>query len=123
MWHIEPDSGLAVSVKRNAGMQTHQQCGAAGYTSVKGRKILDLPKLRAGEYHTFRAELLGDRLTLFADGRQAWEGSVGPVVNEFEGSVGFRTDNGRFELQYMTALSDPTTRPRSGSSCLALEGD
>jgi hypothetical protein len=26
MWHIEPDAMVAVSVKRNAGMHTHEQC-------------------------------------------------------------------------------------------------
>jgi hypothetical protein len=126
MWHIEPDSRLAVSIKRNAGMHTHQQCGASGYTSVKGRETMDLPKLRAGEYHTFRAELRGDRLALIVDGKQAWDGSVGPTINEFDGSVGFRTDNARFEFEYMAALGDPTARfkPIAGSpGCVASQGD
>jgi hypothetical protein len=38
MWHIEPDNGLAVSIKRNPGMHTHAQCGARGYVSVKPEK-------------------------------------------------------------------------------------
>src|SRR6266849_5502686 len=28
MWHIEPDSRIAVSLKRNAGMHLHEQCRA-----------------------------------------------------------------------------------------------
>src|ERR1700680_5017712 len=38
MWHIEPDSRIAVSVKRNAGKHTHEECDARGYVNVKARR-------------------------------------------------------------------------------------
>jgi len=37
MWHIEPDAVVAVSIKRNVGMNTHEQCGARGYINIKRR--------------------------------------------------------------------------------------
>jgi hypothetical protein len=45
----------------------------------------------------------GDRLTLIADGKQAWKGSVGRTVNEFDGPADFCSDYARFGLEYMTA--------------------
>ncbi len=35
MWHIEPDSRVAVSIKRNPGMSTHEQCHAGGYINLQ----------------------------------------------------------------------------------------
>jgi hypothetical protein len=110
MWHIAPDSTLAVSVKHNPGLHTHAQCGAHGYVSVPADLKRELPTLSPGESHTLRADLRGDRLTLMADGQVAWEGSVGAHIAEFDGPVGLRTDNGRFELQVFAALGDPLRR-------------
>src|SRR5215470_3304543 len=48
MWHIEPDSRLAVSVKRNPGMTTHAQCDAHGYRNPTPSRHAPVPALRPG---------------------------------------------------------------------------
>jgi hypothetical protein len=100
MWHIERDSRIAVSVKRNVGEHTHEECDARGYVNVKPRSSVDVPRIRPGESHTLRADLRGAHLTVAADGRVVWEGTVGPEINGIEGPVGLRTDNARFEFEY-----------------------
>jgi len=106
MWRIEPESKLAVSVKRNPGMQTHEQCRNHGYTTVAGRQIGTPSKLRSGDLHTFRAELDAGKLTLIADGQLAWEGSVGVAATELEGPSGLRTDNAHVEFEYFTSFDN-----------------
>jgi hypothetical protein len=100
MWHIEPDSRIAVSVKRNPGQHSHAQCDAHGYTNIRSGRGAAVPAIRAGESHTLRAELHGTDLLVVADGLEVWEGSVGDTVKEFDGPLGFRTDNARFVLDY-----------------------
>ncbi|HEY4408116.1 MAG TPA: hypothetical protein VGN55_25975 [Xanthobacteraceae bacterium] len=101
MWHIEPDARIAVSIKRNAGMDTHAQCGAGGYVNFKSEERGDLPPIRPGEAHTLRAELHGNDLTVTADGKVAWQGGFGNELPPLSGPPGLRTDNGRFELEYL----------------------
>jgi hypothetical protein len=121
MWHIEPDTGLAVAIKRNPSKHTHAQCGAGGYVPVKGQKRANLPSLSAGEFHILHAKLSGDRLQVLADGRLTWEGSVGPLVAQSEGPVGLRTDNGRFDFEIFAKFNDLTTR--SEHPCRTEPGD
>jgi hypothetical protein len=128
MWHIEPDANIAVSVKRNAGMHTHEQCGAGGYVNVKARSRIDLPPLRAGEPHTLRAELRGNDLTVAADRRVVWQGTLPGDTTVLDGPVGFRTDNARFELEYYAGRSvqsgEQSTRVLRGPGrCVMSEGD
>jgi hypothetical protein len=47
-----------------------------------------------------------DALEVFADGELVWQGELGPDALSFEGPVGMRTDNGRFELEFAVASSD-----------------
>ena len=107
MWHIEPDSRIAVSVKRNAGQHTHAQCGAHGYRNIKPWLYKDLPPIRTGERHKFRAILRGGAVTLMADGNVVWKGDAGDQVLQFDGPVGFRTDNARFEFEFLADIPDP----------------
>lgn len=100
MWHIEPDSRIAVSVKRNPGQHTHAECGAHGYTNIRPIRGVAMDRILPGESHTLRAELHGTDLRVIADGRPVWEGTVGDTVKEFDGPVGFRTDNARFVFDY-----------------------
>ncbi len=111
MWHIEPDSRIAVSLKRNAGMHLHSQCNANGYENIKPRRSVASPQILPGESHTLRADLHGTELTLMADGRVVWEGSVGDRAAEIDGPVGLRTDNARFDVEYYAGAS---TAKRSG---------
>jgi hypothetical protein len=112
MWHIEPDTKVAVSIKRNPGRSTHEQCDAHGYTTIRPRASTTLPRVLPGESHTLRAVLAGENLTLAADGKTVWEGSLGNGVTGIDGPVGLRTDNARFEFDYfvMPAANGPTRR-------------
>jgi hypothetical protein len=102
MWHIEPDSRVAVSVKRNPGQHTHAQCDAHGYRNIRPHRGVAVAAIRPGESHTLRAELHDTDLRVIADGLEVWEGSVGETIKEFDGPVGFRTDNARFVFDYFT---------------------
>jgi len=97
MWHIEPDTRVAVSIKRNAAMHTHEQCGASGYLNIKAQGRINLPPIRPGEIHTLRTELHDNNLTVAADGKVAWQGSLGNEASLLSGPPGLRTDNARFE--------------------------
>ena len=99
MWHIEPDSRLAVSVKSNPGMTTHVQCDAHGYLNLKPAHQSPVPILRPGEWHRLRARLAGEELDVSLDGHAVWQGSLGAEGMAFDGPVGLRSDNGRFELE------------------------
>ena len=112
MWHIEPDAKFGVSIKRNPGQSTHEQCDAHGYTTIRPRTSTTLPRVLPGESHTLRAVLTGEDLMLTADGKTVWEGSIGNGITGIDGPVGLRTDNARFEFDYfaMPAPNQPTNR-------------
>jgi hypothetical protein len=119
MWHIEPDSKVAVSVKRNPGLTTHEQCDAHGYSNLKAKASLSLAPIAPGESHSLRAELRKRELTVVADGKVAWEGSV-PGVDGLGGPVGFRTDNARIVFRYRAGMSLPGG---ARMACQASPGD
>jgi hypothetical protein len=127
MWHIEPDARIAVSIKRNAGKHTHEECGAGGYVNIRPRTSVALPRLLPGESHTLSAELHGTDLTLIADGRVVWEGTLGNTIAELDGPVGLRTDNARFELEYYAGPVAPGAQARTAGNrvnpCLLSPGD
>src|SRR5260370_32389234 len=106
MWHIEPDSRLAVSVKSNPGLRTHVQCDAHGYLNLKPAYKSPVPILRPGEWHRFRARLAGEELNVSLDGHAVWRGRIGAEGMAFDGPVGLRTDNGRFELELFRSAPD-----------------
>jgi len=116
MWHIEPDSKFSVSLKRNPDKHTHAECHAGGYLTMKARSHLDLPRIQPGESHWLRAALRGDDLTLIADGRLVWEGTLGSQIATFDGPVGLRTDNARFEFEYYAG------NPGAGDASRAADG-
>ncbi|MFI5014060.1 MAG: hypothetical protein ACHQAY_17120 [Hyphomicrobiales bacterium] len=105
-WHIEPDAKFGVSIKRNIGKRTHEECHADGYVTIKPRAGVTLPQLRPGETHSLRADLKGSALTLTADGKTVWDGDLGPRIMEFDGPVGLRTDNARFEFAYFASRAE-----------------
>ena len=59
-----------------------------------------LPRIMPGEAHALRAELRGDKLTVTADGRVAWEGTLAVEAATIDGPMGLRTDNARFAFDY-----------------------
>ncbi|MEO6772928.1 MAG: hypothetical protein ABI467_07880 [Kofleriaceae bacterium] len=94
MWRLDPRPKLEVSVKRNAGKRTHEECGADGYTKVKpSHRAAPVPALVAGASHTLRAEIVGDELFAWIDGALAWQGRLPDEARALVGPAGLRTDN------------------------------
>jgi hypothetical protein len=128
MWHIEPDATVAVSIKRNPGMHAHEQCRAGGYVNFKAQRRIDLSPIRLGQSHTLRAELHGNDLTVIADGKVAWLGTLGNERVSLDGPPGFRTDNARFEFEYYTdgvirSLLRAQHAQSGASRCVISDGD
>ena len=121
MWHIQPDAQVSVSIKRNPGRHSHAACHAGGYTRLKATSRVDLPRINPGEQHTLRAELQPDRIEVFADERPVWTGSLMGTVIDFDGPAGFRTDNARFEIEYLvaarTGAQGPSTMISTPNHC------
>ena len=114
MWRIEPESKLVVSVKSNPGQHTSAECSNRGYKNVKATRSRPVPALRVGETHVMRAEMNGDRLSVFVDGAPVWEGSVGTEGGAMQGPVGIRSDNARLEIQLRAAEPFDTKSPAPG---------
>ncbi len=128
MWRLEPRSRVVVSIKRNEGQHTQQQCGIRGYIDFKSQDHGELPSIRPGEHHRLRAELQGKALTVKADGKLAWHGSLGSETALPVGPPGLRTDNGQFVFEYFASTSagsrpTPPQAPPSQGLCAASEGD
>ena len=117
MWRLEPSSGLAVSVKRNPGMSENAQCHDGGYHSVKSAHGEPVPSIRVGETHSLRAELNGETLHVFADGRLAWEGtSVKRRVPSTGRSVSERTTAGSSSASSGSPVASRPTAVAASSS-------
>jgi len=121
MWHIEPDSHIAVSIKRNPDQHTHAECDAHGYRNIKPLLSKNLPPILAGEVHQFRAGLRGTTLTLTADSKVVWEGDVSDQALQFDGPVGLRTDNARFEFEFFAGAPESATSARFQSNFYRCE--
>lgn len=102
MWRLEPKAGLVVSMKHNPGMSRSDDCGNGGYRTVKPRNKGAVPGLEPGGSHTLRAELQGAELKVRVDGRIVWEGMLPAEALTFDGPVGLRTDNGRFDVELLS---------------------
>jgi hypothetical protein len=99
MWRFSPKNEVVVSVKSNPGMHESSECGNKGYTNIKASFHSAVPEVRDGSRHVLYAEMDGQRMTVSADGRVVWEGSVGAGAMAFDGPVGIRSDNVRIELE------------------------
>lgn len=105
IWRIDPESKVVVSVKRNPSQHTSAECGNRGYENIKPRKASAVPRLGAGQSHTFRAEMKNAELSVFVDNHEVWEGDVGAEAAKLEGPVGIRSDNARLEFDLMARES------------------
>jgi hypothetical protein len=99
MWRFSPKNEVVVSVKSNPGMDQSSQCGNKGYTNIKASRSSPAPPVTQGSRHVLYAEMDGQRLTVTADGRVVWEGSVGAGAMGLDGPVGIRSDNVRVGVQ------------------------
>jgi len=104
MWRLAPKPGLVVSIKSNPRQHTSAACGNRGYTIVRPRQREPVPLIARGASHVLRADLDGSSLRVHVDGTLVWEGRLPPEALAFDGPVGLRTDNGRFELELFTRL-------------------
>ncbi len=115
MWRIKPDAKLVVQVKYNPGKSSSAACGNSGYKTVVPSEATAVPSVVLGSVHEMRASLSGDSLTVMTDGEVVWRGSLGQEALELRGPVGFRTDNGRFEVTLSAdATEHPVPCPRGG---------
>jgi hypothetical protein len=104
MWHFAPDQRIAVSVKRNPGQRTHEECLDNGYiNNIKPRISAPAPPVRPDEPHTLTASMSGSNLTVTADGTVVWQGDLGPVALEFDGPVGLRSDNAHVVFDFLAS--------------------
>lgn len=120
MWRIEPTSEIVVQVKRNPA-HAHRECGNDGYVRVRPALRARLPALGVPEdaaaplAHELRAEIAGDDLSVFADGRLVWRGALPASARELRGPAGFRTDNVDVDLALEAPRADlAATCPTDG---------
>jgi hypothetical protein len=96
MWHFAPDQKIAVSVKRNPGQRTHEECLDRGYiNNIEARVSAPSPPVHPDEPRSLSASMQRSNLTVMADEHVVWQGDLGPVAMEFNGPVGLRSDNAR----------------------------
>jgi hypothetical protein len=93
MWRIAPDSRLVVQVKTNPVQHTSAECGNHGYQTIKPRTFGRLPQLPRGQAHTLRAQISGNELRAWVDGKLAWLGDFGTAPVPPAGPIGVRSDN------------------------------
>jgi hypothetical protein len=107
MWRIVPTPELVVSVKSNPGMTRSAECDAHGYHNIKPKRTGHLPAIKRGKNYTLRAIMDHTTMRVYADNNLVWEGDLGPGSVRFDGPVGVRTDNGRFEFTLFAAQPGP----------------
>jgi hypothetical protein len=101
MWNFDTQK-IAVSVKLNPGQSTHAQCLDHGYiNNIKPRVKAAPPPLQVDQPHTLFADLQGQGLTVKADGILVWQGTLVPVVLNFKGPIGIRSDNAHVLFDFL----------------------
>jgi hypothetical protein len=98
MWRIAPEAKLVVSIKHNPGMRMHAECGARGYRNVAPAWERRVPRVTPGDDHLLHADLQRDQLVVYLDGVATWKGTLGAEALGFDGPIGLRSDNARFDF-------------------------
>ncbi len=99
MWRFDGEQRLAVSVKRNPGRRTHEECGAAGYVNIAPSFTAPMPTLAIGERHVLRASVAEGRLLVMMDELTIWEGELPPAALSLDGPIGLRADNAELDME------------------------
>lgn len=108
MWKLDDKEQVAVSVKRNPGKATHQECGANGYVSIAPafkERPERFPSAKDGKPHTLEAEVTKPDAAAFelvvkADGKVVWQGKIeAKLLDDIDGPAGFRSDNCAFTFK------------------------
>jgi hypothetical protein len=121
MWRLDPQPMLDVSIKRNPGAHTHDDCGTRGYQKLRPSHTNPLPALAAGDRHTLRAEIASGELRAFIDDQLAWRGPLPAAARSLAGPAGLRSDNLAFDLVAFVAPAGHQKAPRP--KCSAGDGD
>lgn len=121
MWRLDPRPKIDVSIKANAGKAAHEQCGADGYTKVRSRAKYFVPAYEHGSTHTLRAEIAGDDILAWIDGRLVFQGRLPDAARSISGPAGLRSDNIAFDLVELSAPSG--TAAGNGSNLPACKAD
>jgi len=104
MWHFSPDQKIAVSVKRNPGQRTHEDCLDNGYINNIKPRVSALPQpVHPDQPHALSASMKSSYLTVKADNITVWEGDLGPVALQFDGPVGLRSDNAHVVFDFLAS--------------------
>jgi hypothetical protein len=98
MWHIEPTSGIFVSIKHNPALHEHGECRDHGYIHLRSMHA-PLSAVRVGEQHALEARIAARELQVLADGVMVWRGELPAAAFELEGPIGLRSDNGLFMVR------------------------
>ena len=110
MLRIEPEVKVVVQVKRNPTEHTSDDCGNGGYRGVKSSlepAAAVRPTIVVGSAHRLRATMRGSIVEVWLDGSLAFRGDAGPEAIAFDGPVGLRSDNGRFDQVSLTSPASP----------------
>src|SRR5215469_4434070 len=122
MWRIEPTSELVISVKSNPGMTKSSECDAHGYHNIKPDRSVNFPAIKKGGSYTLRAIIDNNTMRVYANNKLVWEGLLGAEALAFNGPVGVRTDNGRFDFKLFAA--EPQAGQQGASAaCHAGDGE
>ncbi len=111
MWRLDPRPKIDVSVKYNPGQSTHEECGAEGYKKVRSRAKHYVPAYEYGQSHTLRAEIIGDEIYVWTDGRVAFQGRLPDGARSLAGPAGIRSDNVSFDLVELAAPKGTDAAP------------
>ena len=109
MWHIQPNSAFSVSIKHNTGAKTHAECRADGYATLTPYFKYEPPTIQSGEEHQLSAQIDDTQLSVFADTQLVWRGDIGKHIEGMHGHVGLRSDNGQFEVKFLTPTQNDVT--------------
>ena len=100
MWRFSPKNEVVVSIKSNPGDWIRaRSAGTRGIRISSTSRSAPAPEVSRGSRHVLSAEMDGQRMTVTADGRVVWEGSVGAGVMGLDGPVGIRSDNVRIGVE------------------------
>ncbi|HTJ47535.1 MAG TPA: hypothetical protein VL463_35795 [Kofleriaceae bacterium] len=120
MWRVEPKPFIEVSMKRNPGKRTHEDCGAAGYTKIKPSSMEPVGAFAVGDEHVLEAAIDGDTLTATLDGKAVWVGDLPTEARALDGPAGFRSDNVTYDAELRVA---PGARGHDSPGCAKSDDD
>lgn len=119
MWRLDPRPKLDISVKVNPGQTAHEQCGADGYTKIRSRTKALVPAYEYNKTHTLRAEIVGDDIFAWVDGKLLFQGRLPASARAIRGPAGMRSDNVAFDL---VELAAPKPAASGGAPACKREG-